>query len=159
MFVLSIRPLSVERGEELAEAAVVVLDDLRDLRAVGAVHAGRIVVERDEVPDEHERRHRVVADVVGGVAQRELGLRLAAGGRAVVVVAVDDARRIVERVGEQVLRRRLVDGQRPERRLEHGAHDRQVDVVGARLERRQLADVGRAAAAPRAWRRRRCRPG
>ena len=65
-----------ERGDELAEAGVVVLDDLRDLRSVGAILGGRIVVERDEVPDEHERGHRVVADGVGGVAQRELGLRL-----------------------------------------------------------------------------------
>src|SRR6185312_17067740 len=58
--------LVVERGQQPAEGVVVVVDDLRELRAVGAVGAGRIVVQRHEVPDEHGGGQAVVADVVGG---------------------------------------------------------------------------------------------
>ena len=83
MFVLSSEAAVGDRGEQLAEARVVVLDDRGHLGAVGPGRGRLRAVERDEVPDEHVRRDRPGrAHVRGGVAQREVELRLAGVGRA-----------------------------------------------------------------------------
>ncbi len=132
-----------ERREQLAQPRVVVFDDGRRVRAVRCRRRRIGLVESDEVPHEEIRRHRIgLTQVSGRVSQREVKLRLAGRRWSVELVAARDLRRIMKHVGENRHRGRLVDGDGAEGR----SQDREMNVVGAHLEGRQLADVGGAPA-------------
>ena len=136
----------LQRRQHVAERGVVFFDDLDDGVTVGAVRRGGVVVDGDEVPDEHIVRHgdgrRRRADERGGVAQREGQVGLTRGRRPVQVVAGDHRLRVVQDVGQEAHRERRGNLCR----AEGGADDRQVNLVGAGLEWRQLPEVRGAAA-------------